>query len=194
MGKRVSRINCSFFIPRVHAIFPSIAIKPMSSLKNDRAILWRIQRFLGNTVFSRGFWGKIPKLHNRELWRIIFSYKHVWMAWVGVIYYGKWNYYELMNCIRHWFGEDFIQNYFKIFHFSIIWDKKLGSHTELTGSKTCLDASMQSGNNGTDHCLQIHKFELHLLKLRQKLNIYCNCFRTFTSTSKTRETVQATLW
>ena len=29
----------------------------------------------------------------------------------------KWNYYELINCIRHCFREEFIQNYFKIFNF-----------------------------------------------------------------------------
>ena len=134
-----------FFIPRLHTIFPSIAIKPTSCLKNHRTIQLRIQRFLGNTVVSRGFWGRIPKAHNRELWRIIFSYKHIWMAWAGVIYYGKWNYYELINCIRHCFREEFIQHDFKIFNFSLIWGKESESHTGLTGSKTPLDASVQPG-------------------------------------------------
>ena len=50
---------------------------------------------------------------------------------------------------------------FKIFNFSLIWGEKLGSHTGLTGRKTPLDTSVQSGNNDTDHCLQIHKFELY---------------------------------
>ena len=83
---------------------------------------------LGNTLSSRGFWGRIPKGHNREPWRIIFSYKHVWMAWVGVIYYGKRSYYELINCIRHCFREEFIQKFFKIFNFSLIrsWDSLAG--------------------------------------------------------------------
>ena len=79
---------------------------------------WRIQRFFENTVFSRGFQGRSPKGHTREPWRIIFSYKHAWMAWV--IYYGK--------CIRHCVRGEFIQNYFNIFSFLLIWDKNLGSH------------------------------------------------------------------
>ena len=116
------------------------------------------------------------------------------MAWAGVIYYGEWNYYELTNCIRHCFREELIQNYFKVFIFSLIWGKKLGSHTGLTGSKTPLDTSVQPGNNDTDLRLQIHKFELYLLKLRQKLNIDCNCFITFIFASKTGATVQPTLW
>ena len=80
---------------------------------------------------------------------------------------------------------------FKIFNFSLIWGKKLGSHTRLTGRKTPLDTSVQSGNNDADLCLQIHKFELYL---RQKLNINSNYFIPFTSASKTRATVQQTLW
>ena len=52
------------------------------------------------------------------------------------------------------------------------------------------EAYVQSGNNDTDFCLQIHKSELHLLKLRQKLNIDCNWFITFTSAGKTRATVE----
>ena len=48
----------------------------------------RIHKFFGNTIFSRGFQSTSPKGHNRELWRIIFNYKHVWMAWVEVIYNG----------------------------------------------------------------------------------------------------------
>ena len=54
---------------------------------------WRIQRFFGNAVLGRAIQGRSPKGHNCELWTTIFSYKHAWMAWVGVIYYGKCNYY-----------------------------------------------------------------------------------------------------
>ena len=49
------------------------------------------------------------------------------MAWVGVIYYRKCNYYVLNNCIRHCVRGELIQNYFKIFGFLLIWDKNLGS-------------------------------------------------------------------
>ena len=63
------------------------------------------------------------------------------------------------------------------------------SHTGSTCSKTPLDASVQPGNNDTDLCLQIHKFELFLLKLWQKLNTDFNCFIEFTSAIKTRATV-----
>ena len=87
------------------------------------------QRFFGNTIFSWGFWGRSPKGHNRELWRMIFSCKHVWMAWVGVFYYGKCNYYVPINCTRHCVREEFIPNYFRIFSFLLTWDKNLGSHT-----------------------------------------------------------------
>ena len=45
------------------------------------------------------------------------------------IYYGKRNYYVLINCIRHCVRGEFIQNYFKIFSFLSIWDKNLRSHT-----------------------------------------------------------------
>ena len=93
---------------------------------------WRIQRFFGNTIFNREIQGRSPKGHNRELWTTIFSYKHVWMAWVGVIYYGKCNYYALINCIRHCVRGEFIQikiKFIKIFSFLLIWDKNLGSHT-----------------------------------------------------------------
>ena len=45
------------------------------------------------------------------------------------IYYGKRNYYVLINYIRHRVRGEFIQNYFKIFSFLLIWDKNLGSHT-----------------------------------------------------------------
>ena len=56
------------------------------------------------------------------------------MAWVEVTYYGKCNYYALINCIRHFVRGEFIQNYFKIFRFLffkilrflLIWDKNLG--------------------------------------------------------------------
>ena len=53
----------------------------------------------------------------------IFSYKHVFMAWVGVIYYGKCNYYALINCIRHCVRGEFIQikiKFIKIFNFLLI--------------------------------------------------------------------------
>ena len=92
---------------------------------------WRIQRFFGNTVFSRPIQGRSPKGHNRELSITIFSYKHAWTAWVGVIYYGKCN-YGFINCIRHCVRGEFIQikiKFIKIFSFSLIWDKNLGSHT-----------------------------------------------------------------
>ena len=49
---------------------------------------------------------------------------------VGVIYYGNCNYYVLINCIRHCVRGEFIQNYFKIFIFLLIWDKNLGSHRD----------------------------------------------------------------
>ena len=45
------------------------------------------------------------------------------------IYYWKRNYYVLINCIKHCVRGEFIQNYFKIFSFFLIWDKNLGSHT-----------------------------------------------------------------
>ena len=88
-----------------------------------------IQKFFGKTVFSRGIQGRSLKRHNRELWTTIFSYKHVWIAWVEATYYGKCNYYALINCIRHFVRGEFIQNYFKIFSFLLLWDKDLGSHT-----------------------------------------------------------------
>ena len=89
---------------------------------------WHIQRFFGNTIFSRRIQGRSPKGHNRELWTTIFSYKHVWMAWVGVIYYGKCNYYALINCIRHCVRGEIKIKFIKIFSFLLIWDKNLGSH------------------------------------------------------------------
>ena len=85
-----------------------------------------------------GFQSRSPKGHNRELWGIIFSYKHVWMARVEVIYYGKCNYYVLINCIRHCVMGKFIQNYFKILIFLLIWDKNLGSHTGWPVTKPLL--------------------------------------------------------
>ena len=69
----------------------------------------------------------------------------------------------------------------------------LGSHTMLTGSKTSLYTSLQSGSSDTDLCLQIHKLQLYLFKQQQKIKIDCNCFITFTYASKKRETVQPTL-
>ena len=47
------------------------------------------------------------------------------MAWVGVTYYGKYNYYVLINCIRHCVRGEFIQikiKFIKIFSFSLTWD------------------------------------------------------------------------
>ena len=99
---------------------------------------WRIQRFFGNTVFSRGIQGRSLRGHNRELRTTIFSYKHVRMAWVGVIYYGKYNYYALINCIRHCVRWEFIQikiKFIKIFSFLLIWDKNLESHTRWLVAK-----------------------------------------------------------
>ena len=58
-----------------------------------------------------------------------FCYKHVWMAWIGVIYYGKCNYYALINCIRHCVRGEIKIKFIKIFSFLLIWDKNLGSHT-----------------------------------------------------------------
>ena len=93
------------------------------------SLQWHIQRFSEKTVFSGRFKGRRPKEHNPELWRIIFSYKHVWMAWVELIYCGKCNYFVFINSIRHCVRGEFIQNYFKIFGFLLIWYKNLGSHT-----------------------------------------------------------------
>ena len=47
-----------------------------------------------------GFWGWSAKGHNWELCRIIFSHKHVWMTCVGVIYYGRYDYFAVIICIR----------------------------------------------------------------------------------------------
>ena len=96
---------------------------------------WWIQRSLGNTVVSREFQDRSPNGHNPELWRLIFSYKHVWMAWVKVIYYEKCNYYVLSNCNRHCVRGEFIQNYFKIFNFLLIWDKNSRSHIDWAVKK-----------------------------------------------------------
>ena len=188
----VSKINCSFFNPQTSSQFPAITIKPISCLQNHRTIQWRIHRCLENTVFTRGFLGKISEGHNCKLWRITFSCKHVWSVWVCVIYDGKCNYYLLTNCIKHCFKQKFIQNCFKIFKFPLIYDKNLGFHAGLTGSKTPLDTFLQLGNNNTGLCLQIQKLELYLLRLRR--NIHSNYFIAFTSTSKTRATVPPTLW
>ena len=49
----------------------------------------------GNTVLSKGFWGRSQKEHNRYLWRIIFSYKDIsdmsrgyllWKMWLIGLY------------------------------------------------------------------------------------------------------------
>ena len=86
---------------------------------------WHIQKFFRNTVLARDLAAGSQKGHNCDLWRIIFSYKHALIAWVGVVYSGNCNYYLLINCIRHCVKGEFIQNYFKIFSF-LIWDKNLG--------------------------------------------------------------------
>ena len=102
------------------------------------SIQWRIQRFFGNTVFSRGIQGRSQKGHNCELWRIIFSYKPVWMAWVAVTYYRKSNYYALIYCIRHCVKGECIQikiKFIKVSSFLIIWDKNLGFHNGLQVAK-----------------------------------------------------------
>ena len=38
------------------------------------------------------------------------------MVWVGVVYYGKYNYYLRINCIRHYVRGEF-QIYFEMFSF-----------------------------------------------------------------------------
>ena len=73
---------------------------------------WHIQRLFENTVFTKGFWGRSPKGHNCDIWRITFCYKHVWMTWVGAFYYGKCNYYVLINCIKHCVRGELIQRFF----------------------------------------------------------------------------------
>ena len=50
------------------------------------------------------------------------------MTWVGVIYYGKCNYYVLIDCIWHCVRGKFIQNYFDFSNFLLIWCKNLESH------------------------------------------------------------------
>ena len=98
-------------------------------------VQWHILRFFWNTIFSRKFQDNSPKGYNHESWRIIFSYKHVWMAWIGVIYFGKCNYSVLIKCIRHCVRRKFIQNHFKIFSLLLILDKNLGSHTSWLVAK-----------------------------------------------------------
>ena len=102
----------------------------------------RIQRFFQDTVFSKGFYSKSSKGHDCELSIIIFSYKRVWMAWVWATYYGKCNYYVIIKCIRHCIMGKFIQDYFKVFSFLLIWNKNLRSPYLLTGSKIPLDTSL----------------------------------------------------
>ena len=50
---------------------------------------WHIQRFFGNTVFSRGFQGRSPKGHNCELWRMI-SVINMY-GWHGQSLFTMWN-------------------------------------------------------------------------------------------------------
>ena len=87
-------------------------------------------KMIGKVTYPEIFWqGRSPKGHIYNLWRLIFSYKRLWMAWVWVLYFGKCSYYILISCIRHSIREEFIQSCFKIFSFLLIWDKNLGSHT-----------------------------------------------------------------
>ena len=119
-------------------------IRNLCWLKLIQFLRWRTQGFRRNTFFSRGFRGRSPKGHNRQLWRIIFSYKHIWMVRVGVFYHGKCNYYVLINCIRHishCLRGEFIHNCFKIFNSLLIWDKNLGSHTGCPVAKRLLNSS-----------------------------------------------------
>ena len=51
------------------------------------------------------------------------------MTWEWVIYYGKYTYYVLINCIKNCVRRQFIQNYLKIFNILLVLDKNLGSHT-----------------------------------------------------------------
>ena len=53
--------------------------------------------FLGIPFSAKEFWGRNPKRHNSELSKIIFDYKHVWVAWAEGFYYGKCTYYVLVN-------------------------------------------------------------------------------------------------
>ena len=85
--------------------------------------------------FQQGILGRSPKGHNCDLWRIIFSYKHVWITRIGIIYYGKCNCYVLIKCIRHCVKGELIHNYFKTFNFLLIWDKNLGSQTSWPVAK-----------------------------------------------------------
>ena len=59
----------------------------------------------------------------------------MYMAWEGVIYNGKCNYYVLTNCIRHRVRREFIQNYFENFIFFINLGQEFGIPLRLTGSK-----------------------------------------------------------
>ena len=56
------------------------------------------------------------------------------LSFVRVIYYGKCNYYVLINFIIHCVKGELIQNYFRIC-FSLIWDKNLGSNTSRPEAK-----------------------------------------------------------
>ena len=64
------------------------------------------------------------------------------MSWVGIVYCGECNYYVLINSYRYCVRGEFIQNYFKMFNFLLIWDKNLRSPTGLTIEKTSLDTSL----------------------------------------------------
>ena len=57
------------------------------------------------------------------------------MAWVGVIQYGKYNYYEFIIFIRQCVRGEFVQNYFNIFNFLLICSKNFGSHTGWPAAK-----------------------------------------------------------
>ena len=119
-------------------------IRNLCWFKLIQFLRWPTRGFRRNTFFSRGFRGRSPKAHNRQLWRIILSYKHIWMECVGVIYHGKCNYYVLINCIRHirhCLRGEFTHNYFKTFNSLLIWDKNLGSHTSCPVAKLLLNSS-----------------------------------------------------
>ena len=104
--------------------------KSVDSRRNKRIIhiylQWRIQRFFGNTVFSRGFLGRNLKGHKGYKWHGM-----AWYGWhgCGVTYYEKCDYYVLINCIRHCIRRDFIWSL-------LIWDKNLGSNTGSPVAKT----------------------------------------------------------
>ena len=101
---------------------------PYTMLKNCQSYFSDVSRdFLGIPFSTGEYQGRGPKGHNRELWTRIFSYKHVWMAWVEV----------MENVI--------------IMHLSIVLDILLGESSfkithRLTGSKAPHDTSLYLKN------------------------------------------------